>query len=132
MIFGNQKNLNRSYSFPLILKQNHPKNRKPKKQPHICVCNFSVNFKKNERVYQPEKSEVLKALQENDADPEPGNENEHYKGNDNNVAQFVNEDSIEMDRDERLSHYYALACMLNLLNSGDSHGNIFSNDKLID
>ncbi|CRK95062.1 CLUMA_CG008541, isoform D, partial [Clunio marinus] len=35
---------------------------------------LGVNFKKNEKVYNPEKSEVLKALQENDFEPEPGNE----------------------------------------------------------
>ncbi|KAG5670723.1 hypothetical protein PVAND_000967 [Polypedilum vanderplanki] len=32
---------------------------------------LGVNFKKNEKVYNPEKSEVLKALQENDNEPEP-------------------------------------------------------------
>ncbi|CRK95060.1 CLUMA_CG008541, isoform C [Clunio marinus] len=32
---------------------------------------LGVNFKKNEKVYNPEKSEVLKALQENDFEPEP-------------------------------------------------------------
>lgn len=32
---------------------------------------LGVNFKKNEKVYNPEKSEVLKALQENDSEPEP-------------------------------------------------------------
>jgi hypothetical protein len=38
------------------------------------IFSLSVNFKKNEKVYNPEKSEVLKALQENDSEPEPGNE----------------------------------------------------------
>lgn len=42
--------------------------------PHII---FSVNFKKNEKVYNPEKSEVLKALQENDSEPEPGNDDDN-------------------------------------------------------
>ncbi|CAO1439399.1 unnamed protein product [Diamesa hyperborea] len=32
---------------------------------------LGVNFKKNEKVYNPEKSEVLKMLQENESDPEP-------------------------------------------------------------
>lgn len=40
------------------------------------IFSLSVNFKKNEKVYNPEKSEVLKALQENDSEPEPGNEKE--------------------------------------------------------
>lgn len=40
---------------------------------HILTTIFSVNFKKNEKVYNPENSEVLKALQENDSEPEPGN-----------------------------------------------------------
>jgi hypothetical protein len=69
-------------------------------------------------------------LQATDSDPEPGNQFEAYKGNDDNVADVIDENSI--DRDERLSHYYTLACMLKLLNSGDSHENIFSYDKLID
>lgn len=81
----------------------------------------SVNFKKNEKVYNPENSEVLKALQENDSEPEPGNDG----GVDN-----VTEDNDV--RDERYSHYYAMACMLKLLNSGDGNGSLFSNDKLID
>lgn len=53
----------------------------------VCICAilspiishpyvFSVNFKKNEKVYNPEKSEVLKALQENDSEPEPGNDDD--------------------------------------------------------
>jgi hypothetical protein len=92
----------------------------------------SVNFKKNEKVYNPEKSEVLKALQENDMDPEPGNdgggENEAL---DNDVSE-ARVRANENDRDDRYSHYYALACMLKLLNSGDGNGNLFSNDKLID
>jgi membrane-associated protease RseP (regulator of RpoE activity) len=33
---------------------------------------LGVNFKKNEKVYNPEKSEVLKALQESDHEPESG------------------------------------------------------------
>lgn len=82
----------------------------------------SVNFKKNEKVYNPENSEVLKALQENDSEPEPGN--------DGGVDSNVTEDNDV--RDERYSHYYAMACMLKLLNSGDGNGSLFSNDKLID
>jgi hypothetical protein len=94
-------------------------------------CSFfifldSVNFKKNEKVYNPEKSEVLKALQENDSEPEPGNE-----GGGENEA-FDNDVSARLRDDERYSHYYALACMLKLLNSGDGSGNLFSNDKLVD
>lgn len=61
---------------------------------------------------------MLRALQESDNEPEPGN-------------------------DELLSHYYALAFMLKVLNGGgccdtddDDHdergGNIFTKDKLID
>ena len=42
--------------------------------PHTI---FSVNFKKNEKVYNPENSEVLKALQENDSEPEPGNDDDN-------------------------------------------------------
>lgn len=65
---------------------------------------YSVNFKKNEKVYNSAGSEVLKALQESENDPtEPG-------------------------KDELLSHYYTLACMLKVLN-GDQ--NIFC-DKLVD
>lgn len=39
---------------------------------NFFISFFSVNFKKNEKVYNPEKSEVLKALQENDNGSEPG------------------------------------------------------------
>lgn len=68
------------------------------------IHNFSVNFKKNEKVYNSAGSEVLKALQESENDPaDPG-------------------------KDELFSHYYTLACMLQVLN-GD--GGIF-NDKLVD
>lgn len=35
---------------------------------------YSVNFKKNEKIYDAEKSEVFKMLQEADNEPEPGNE----------------------------------------------------------
>lgn len=69
---------------------------------------FSVNFKKNERVYNSDKSEVFKMLQEQGKEPEPGNV-------------VVN--------DELLSHYYTLACMLKVLN-GD--GNIFAQDQIVD
>lgn len=63
-----------------------------------------VNFKKNEKVYNSAGSEVLKALQESENDPaDPG-------------------------KDELFSHYYTLACLLQVLN-GD--GGIF-NDKLVD
>jgi hypothetical protein len=89
----------------------------------------SVNFKKNEKVYNPEKSEVLKALQENDSEPEPGNEGGgENEASDNDVSEVVTRE----DDDDRYSHYYALACMLKLLNSGDGNGTLFSNDKLID
>lgn len=39
---------------------------------------LGVNFKKNEKVYNPEKSEVLKALQENDSEPEPAEKKTFY------------------------------------------------------
>lgn len=127
-----------------------------------CHYFFSVNFKKNEKVYNPEKSEVLKMLQENESDPEPGNTDTTLNNVDdsvnaidnnvitddevvvavmplaNNVATVANDVVVVVNNDdhqeqERLSHYYTLACMLQLLNSGDStSGNIFSNDKLID
>lgn len=41
---------------------------------YIFVLIFSVNFKKNEKIYDAEKSEVFKMLQEADNEPEPGNE----------------------------------------------------------
>ena len=86
----------------------------------------SVNFKKNEKVYNPEKSEVLKALQENDSEPEPGNEG-------GGEIEVVDDDVGSRFRDDdRYSHYYALACMLKLLNSGEGNENLFSNDKLVD
>ncbi|KXJ78873.1 hypothetical protein RP20_CCG003186 [Aedes albopictus] len=66
---------------------------------------LGVNFKKNERVYSPANSEVYKLLHEQGDEPEPGNE-------------------------DMFHHYYALACMLKLLNDGD--GNIFTSDRLID
>lgn len=69
---------------------------------------FSVNFKKNEKVYNSAQSEVFKMLQEQGQEPETGNV-------------VVN--------DELLSHYYTLACMLKVLN-GD--GNIFAQDQIID
>lgn len=87
----------------------------------FLILSPSVNFKKNEKVYNPEKSEVLKALQENDSEPEPGND-----ALANDVREATDDD------DDRYSHYYALACMLKLLNSGDGNGSLFSNDKLID
>lgn len=66
---------------------------------------------------------MLKALQENDSEPEPGNDGGL---NDNDV-------SDAREDDDRYSHYYALACMLKLLNnSGDGSGSLFSNDKLIE
>lgn len=66
---------------------------------------------------------MLKALQENDSEPEPGNDD---RVNDNDV-------SDAREDDDRYSHYYALACMLKLLNnSGDGSGSLFSNDKLIE
>lgn len=66
---------------------------------------------------------MLKALQENDSEPEPGN--------DGGESVVVDNDA-RADDDDRYSHYYALACMLKLLNSGDGDGSLFSNDKLID
>lgn len=48
---------------------------------------LSVNFKKNEKVYNPEKSEVLKALQENDSEPEPGNDDKN--DDDNRLRDFL-------------------------------------------
>ena len=86
----------------------------------------SVNFKKNEKVYNPENSEVLKALQENDSEPEPGNEG----GGEIEAAD--DEVRARLRDDDRYSHYYALACMLKLLNSGEGNENLFSNDKLVD
>lgn len=86
---------------------------------------FSVNFKKNEKVYNPEKSEVLKALQENDSEPEPGNDEGIEVASDSNVT------DASLD-DDRYSHYYAMAYMLKLLNSGDGNESLFSNDKLIE
>lgn len=86
---------------------------------------FSVNFKKNEKVYNPEKSEVLKALQENDSEPEPGNDEGIEVASDSNVTDA----SVD---DDRYSHYYAMAYMLKLLNSGDGNESLFSNDKLIE
>lgn len=88
----------------------------------FLILSSSVNFKKNEKVYNPEKSEVLKALQENDSEPEPGNE-----ATDSDVRK-----AREDDGDDRYSHYYALAFMLKLLNGGDGNGSLFSNDKLIE
>lgn len=92
----------------------------------FLILSFSVNFKKNEKVYNPENSEVLKALQENDSEPEPGNDGGENGAVDNDVRRAGVED------DDRYSHYYALACMLKLLNSGDGDGSLFSNDKLIE
>lgn len=95
----------------------------------VCPLSYSlpssVNFKKNEKVYNPEKSEVLKALQENDSEPEPGNDGGDDSVSGNNVNDAVADD-------DRYSHYYALAYMLKLLNSGDGKETLFSNDKLID
>lgn len=42
---------------------------------------FRVNFKKNEKTYDAEKSAVFKVLQEEQNDPEPGNENNIYLKN---------------------------------------------------
>lgn len=53
---------------------------------HFSLIFLSVNFKKNEKVYNPEKSEVLKALQENDSEPEPGNDD------DKNEPSLINDD----------------------------------------
>lgn len=93
----------------------------------FLILSSSVNFKKNEKVYNPENSEVLKALQENDSEPEPGNDD----GGSENVT--VDNRARNDDDDDRYSHYYAMACMLKLLNSGDGNvGSLFSNDKLID
>lgn len=66
---------------------------------------------------------MLKALQENESEPEPGNDGGEDSG-------AVDDDARA--HDERYSHYYALACMLKLLNSGDGNESLFSNDKLID
>lgn len=90
-----------------------------------CSLHFSVNFKKNEKVYNPENSEVLKALQENDSEPEPGNDDGGSEARNDNAR-------VANDESERYSHYYALAYMLKLLNSGDGDGSLFSNDKLIE
>lgn len=65
---------------------------------------------------------MLKALQENDSEPEPGNE-----AVDNDVSE-----AREEDDGDRYSHYYALSYMLKLLNSGDGDESIFLNDKLIE
>lgn len=73
---------------------------------------FSVNFKKNEKVYNSAQSEVFKMLQEQGHEPEPGNLL---------TSSHVNEDL--------LSHYYTLACMLKMLN-GDGH--LLGNDLLVD
>lgn len=75
---------------------------------HIFNVLCSVNFKKNEKQFNAEQSAVLRALQESGNEPEPGN-------------------------DELLSHYYALAFMLKVLNDdGERDGNIFTQDKLIE
>lgn len=71
---------------------------------------------------------MLKALQENDSEPEPGNDD---GSNDVACDDNVREDAV-VDNDDRYSHYYALACMLKLLNSGDGNESLFSNDKLIE
>lgn len=68
---------------------------------------------------------MLKALQENDSEPEPGNDGGEDEAVNNDV-------SDARENDDRYSHYYALACMLKLLNSGDGNESLFSNDKLID
>lgn len=58
----------------------------------------SVNFKKNEKVYNSANSEVLKALQEAENEPaEPG-------------------------KDAMYSNYFSLACMLAVLNGGGGGG----------
>lgn len=77
---------------------------------------------------------MLKALHENDSEPEPGNENVESDAVNNDVKPSLTAatNDIDDEEQERLSHYYALACMLKLLNSGDGSGNLFSNDKLID
>lgn len=67
---------------------------------------------------------MLKALQENNSEPEPGNDEGNNEAMDNDVR--TEEDA------ERYSHYYALAFMLKLLNNGDGSESLFSNDKLID
>jgi hypothetical protein len=104
---------------------------------HILLSN-SVNFKKNEKVYNPEKSEVLKALQESDNEPEPG---KNHDGDDISGAQFkvVDDDNNQIDQIdddfERYSHFYQLALILSQLNRhpiNDENGNLFINDKLID
>lgn len=70
---------------------------------------------------------MLKALQENDSEPEPGNDEGNEVASDSNVM-----DPSLVDDDDRYSHYYAMACMLKLLNSGDGNESLFSNDKLIE
>lgn len=68
---------------------------------------------------------MLKALQENDSEPEPGNDEGNEVASDSNVTDA----SID---DDRYSHYYAMACLLKLLNSGEGNESLFSNDKLIE
>lgn len=68
---------------------------------------------------------MLKALQENDSEPEPGNDDGRSEAA-NDIARMTS------DVDDRYSQYYALAYMLKLLNSGDGNGSLFSNDKLIE
>lgn len=59
---------------------------------------LSVNFKKNEKVYNPEKSEVLKALQENDSEPEPGNDDKN--DDDNRLRDFLTWKVNAMNNDD--------------------------------
>lgn len=68
---------------------------------------------------------MLKALQENDSEPEPGNDEGNEVASDSNVTDAS-------DDDDRYSHYYAMAYMLKLLNSGEGNESLFSNDKLIE
>lgn len=85
---------------------------------------FSVNFKKNEKVYNSAQSEVFKMLQEQDHEPEPGNllnTPPNATSSTSHAQSHVNE--------ELLSHYYTLACMLKMLN-GD--GNLFMQDQIVD
>lgn len=99
---------------------------------HLHSPSNSVNFKKNEKVYNPEKSEVLKALQESDNEPEPGNDDESalFEVVDDDNQRVDHRVMISNDDDfEKYSHFYELAFILSHLND---EKNIFTNDKLID
>lgn len=86
---------------------------------------FSVNFKKNEKVYNSAQSEVFKMLQEQGHEPEPGNLL-NTSNPPSTSATITNTSHTHAHvNDELLSHYYTLACMLKMLN-GD--GNLFMQD----